>query len=276
MKHVDRGPAGGGGEGPVPTLPARSTPFGQATWALSTRWWWRLKRTPLSIVVALAQPALWLVLFGNLFAKSGMVQGSSYIAFMTAGVVIMTVFNGALAGGVEVLFDRETGMLKRLMAAPIPPAALLWSRFAFVLGVSTAQGVLILLVAFLLGVRVASGLGGVALVLATGVLLGIGVTALSMALAFAFRNHAQWFAVTGFVGLPILFASNALAPLQAMPVWLRWITRANPMTYAIAGARGLILDGFDVGRLLTMTAALVVFDTAMVAIALVAMRRAID
>ncbi len=50
----------------------------------------------MEVVVALAQPTLWLILFGNLFSQSGLVTGSSYISFMTAGVVVMTVFNAAL------------------------------------------------------------------------------------------------------------------------------------------------------------------------------------
>ena len=255
---------------------AQATPFAQATLALTKRWWWRLKRTPMSIVVAVLQPALWLLLFGHLFAESGVVAEYSYIAFMTAGVIVMTVFNGALNGGVEILFDRETGMLHRLLAAPIPRGAVLWSRFAFVLGLTTLQALVITLVAYLLGVRIATGLGGLVLVLGIGILLGIGITALSMALAFTFKNHAQWFSVIGFVSLPLLFASNALAPLEVMPPWLQIIARLNPMTYAIEGARQLILDGFNWVTTLSMSAVLLLFAAAMMAVALSAMRRALD
>lgn len=248
----------------------------RATLALSKRWWWRLKRTPLSLVVALAQPVVWLVLFGHLFAEADIVQGYTYIAFMTAGIVVMTVFNGALNGGVEILFDRETGMLRRLLAAPIPPGAVLWSRFAYVLGLTTLQALAILLIASLLGVRIAAGAWGLALVLITGILLGIGITALSMALAFTFKNHGQWFAVIGFVSLPLLFASNALAPLHVMPTWLRFVAELNPMTYAISSVRALILTGLAWEVLLPMSGVLILFGLAAIALALAALRRALD
>jgi ABC-2 type transport system permease protein len=257
-------------------LESSATPFLQASLALSKRWWWQLKRTPLEVVVALAQPALWLVLFGNLFAKSGVVTGTSYIAFMTAGVVIMTVFNAALNGGAQILFDRETGMLHRLLAAPIPPGAILWSRFVYVLGLTSFQALVIILVASLLGVRIASGVTGLVLILATGILLGVGITALSMALAFTFKHHGQWFSVIGFVSLPLLFASNALAPFEAMPGWLQVLTRFNPMTYAISAARQLILEGFDLVVIASMAAALLSFDVVMILLALAAMRRALE
>lgn len=255
---------------PTPTVTFRT-----ATLALSKRWWWRLERTPLSIVITLAQPVLWLVLFGNLFAHT-VTADHSYIAFMTAGVVVMTVFNAALNGGTEILFDRENGMLRRLLAAPIPPGAVLWSRFIFVLALTTLQAVVILLVAFLLGVPVAAGWGGLLLILLTGILLGTGVTALSMALAFIFSNHGQWFAVIGFVSLPLLFASNALAPLEAMPTWLQAVAQLNPMTYAINTTRGLILEGYDWTTTLSMAGALLVFDALMIAFALSAIRKALD
>ncbi len=243
---------------------------------MTKRWWWRLRRERTGLFVSLIQPALWLILFGNLFAQGAVVTGTSYIAFMTAGVVIMTVFNGALNGGVELLFDRESGVLRRLLAAPIPPAAILASRFIFVVGLTLAQALVIFLVAVLLGVHIASGIGSLALVLATGMFLGIGITALSMALAFGLHDHGQFFAIVGFIGLPVIFASNALAPLSTMPGWLQAIAHINPMTYAITSARQLILEGLHWGTVLSMTGVLLVFDVLMVAICLWTMRRTLE
>ena len=248
------------------------TAYLRGSLALTRRWLWHLRREPAGLIASIAQPALWLVLFGNLFAKSQIVPGHSYIAFMTAGVVVMTAFNGALNGGVELLFDRESGLLRRLLAAPLPPSAVLSSRLAYVLGVSTAQSSVILLVALLMGVRIAAGAPGALLVLVYGILLGLGVCSLSMALAFALRGHAQFFAIVGFVGLPLLFASNALAPLDAMPGWLQLLAQANPMTYTITANRSLILDGLQPGLLLTTLAVIAAFDALAVAACLWALR----
>lgn len=252
------------------------TPFKKAVSALSKRWWWRYKRDLTSTLVALVQPALWLVLFGNLFAKGTVVTESDYITFMTGGVVIMTVFNGALNGGVELLFDRETGMLRRLLAAPISPGAILVSRLLFLVGITSLQGFLILGVAILLGVNVSAGIGGVALILCTGALLGIGVGALSMALAFGLNKHNQFFAIVGFVSLPFIFASSALAPLDSMPDWLRSVAMLNPLTYAIESVRELIINGYNWQTLIIMSLVLVGFDIAMVILCLWTMNRALD
>jgi ABC-2 type transport system permease protein len=251
-------------------------PFVRATAALTKRWLWRLKRESAGLAAALIQPALWLVLFGHLFEKGNVVTEHSYIAFMTAGVIVMTVFNAALSGGVEILFDRETEMLQRLVALPIPPAAIFTSRFVFTIGLAASQALVILLTALVLGVGITSGLPGLVLILVTGVLLGIGITAISVALALALRGHGQFFSITGFISLPLIFTSNALAPLEMMPSWLQWLARLNPMTYAIGNVRKLILEGIDWPLLASMSGIIILFDIAMVGVCLWAMRRVLD
>lgn len=68
----------------------------------------------MGIIAALIQPAIWLILFGNLFQDGVAGTEGNYNAFMTAGVAVMTVFNGSMSGGVEILFDRESKMFERL------------------------------------------------------------------------------------------------------------------------------------------------------------------
>lgn len=258
------------------TITYPTTSFGTATLALTQRWLWRLKRQPMSIFVSLVQPAIWLVLFGNLFQNNTIVSDHSYIAFMTAGVIIMTVFNGAMNGGTELLFDKENGMLRRLTATPIPRLSIILSRVVYVLALTLLQCAIIMLTAALFGVTYVTGLVGLLVILLTGVFFGIGVTALSMVLVFSLNDHGQFFTILEFVSLPIIFASTALVPLSSMPGWLQVVARLNPMTYAINNVRELVLIGFN-GSLIILTAAfLMVFDVVCLALCLRAMRRAVE
>jgi ABC-2 type transport system permease protein len=48
--------------------------------------------------------------------------------------------------------------------------------------------------------------------------------------------------------MPLMFTSNAMFPVSAMPSWLRVIANCNPLTYATSTMRtiatkGWILDG---------------------------------
>ncbi|MFQ5903146.1 MAG: ABC transporter permease, partial [Candidatus Binatia bacterium] len=93
-------------------------------------------------------------------------------------------------------------------------------------------------------------------------LLGFGVTVISLILAFALENHGDFFAILGITALPLTFLSSAFVPLDALPVWMRFLAWVNPMTYAIDGMRSLILLGWDGPLLLQMAIVLLVFDGA--------------
>jgi ABC-2 type transport system permease protein len=238
------------------------------------RWLARLRREPLAVLALLAQPMVWLVLFGHLFSEMP-VPGGNYLRFMTAGAVVMTTFNGCLTGGVELLFDRESGFLVRMLAAPASRVSLVTSRFMYLTVLTGAQGLIILVAAWVMGVRYASGIGGIAAGLAIGALFGAGITALSMALAFSLRSHSQFFPITGFASLPLTFASTALVPLALMPGWMRAVARLNPMTYAIDAVRELTMTGWQLAPLAGTVGALVAFDVCCVATAIAAIRRGI-
>jgi len=253
--------------------PFSKTSFYNAFVTLTVRWLWRLRRDKPEFAASLIQPVVWLILFGNLFTNTALGAQTSYIAFMTAGVVVMTVFNETLGGGVEILFDRESGVLQRLMAAPIPTASIVASRLGFVLCISCVQTVIILGLAEVLGVGLASGLLGLVLILAIGVLFGIGIMSASMAMAFGLRGHEQFFSITGLVSLPLVFVSSALVPESTMPPWLRQAAGYNPLTYAIDGTRQLILYGINLSQLLSIFAVIALFDACMFGLAMWIVKR---
>jgi hypothetical protein len=94
----------------------------QEVLALTNRWVKRLSREKFSMLFTLAQPMIfWLIFFGNLFQRAAdiqLLQAPNYMSFLAAGVVVMTVLNNGLAGGIDLLFDKENGFLERLMSTP--------------------------------------------------------------------------------------------------------------------------------------------------------------
>lgn len=238
----------------------------QEVGALTMRWVHRLRREKFSMLFTLVQPMLfWLIFFGSLFqraANSEVVQAPHYMSFLAAGVVVMTVLNNGLSGGVDLLFDKENGFLERLLATPIHRSSVIISRFIFVMTITSLQILVILTVAYFFGVHPATGLLGIAVVLLIGMLFGIGLTAISMAMAFTVKSHGDFFSVLGFLSLPLIFLSSALVPLSAMPTWMSMLARFNPMTWTIDAVRPLILSGWGqaLPRIGMVVLLLLVFD----------------
>jgi ABC-2 type transport system permease protein len=242
--------------------------------ALCGRWVARLRREPISVIALVAQPMVWLLLFSHLFARMADAAAvPDYLRFMTAGAVVMTTFNACIAGGVELLFDRESGLLTRMLASPAHRISIVTSRFAYLAALTGLQSLILLAVAYAVGVRYATGLAGIGVCLVIGTLFGAGITALSMALAFALRSHAQFFPITTFAGLPLTFASTALVPLALMPAWMRDIARINPLTLATDQLRSLFTVGWRPLSLAGTSGVLLAFDVCCVALAVVTLRR---
>ncbi len=220
--------------------------FIQETLALTNRLFLQLKRRPSSAIVGIIQPFIWLILFGALFDNSPKLlfgESQNYLQFLTAGMIVFTAFNGALNGGLAVIFDREFGFLNRLLVAPLA------SRFSIVLAytiyivtLSSLQTFVIILTSAYLGSGFPKpiALGAMILII---FLLVLGVTSLSLSLAFAVAGHIEAIAIIFVINLPVLFASTALVPISYMAKWLSYIASINPLTYAIESIRYLYIYG---------------------------------
>ncbi len=247
--------------------------------ALTWRWWLHLKRQPYTLSFGLFQPMIWFVLFGQLFKNAIKVPGvpeGQYLTFMTAGVIVLTTTMNGLMGGIDLLFDKETRVLHRMLVAPIGRSSLLWSRFFYVWALSLVQSALVLGMAVFFGVTMKTGVLGLLILLAMVGGLAAGLTTLSLGLAFILRHHADFFSIMGIINLPIMFLSSALMPVEGMPGWMAAVARVNPMTFAIDSARSLMMRGWEPSLLLGSTAGLLVFNVLVFAWAIRIFRRPLE
>ena len=119
---------------------------------------------------------------------------------------------------------------------------------------------------------IAAGAGGALTILIVAGLLSMAFSAVFTALAFRVPTHGTFFAITGFVTLPLVFMSNAFVPIDAMPNWMAAFARINPLSYAVDAIRILILDGWTSGVAGSM-AILAVFSAACLTLATLEFRR---
>lgn len=241
----------------------------QEVLALSRRWYLQLIRDRLNLIFSLTQPAIWLAFFGSAMGRaidSNVIGTTNYIGFMLPGVIAFTVVTNAVSGAMPLLWDKEVGYLDKVLAMPIARSSLVVSRFVFQFGLGTAQVILVFIVAVAIAVNVAAGVLGAVAILAISGLLSMSLTALFTALAYRVPTHGTFFAVAGFVTLPLVFLSNAFVPLDAMPGWMRIIAQLNPLTYAIEAMRALVLEGWG-GDVAPSFGALIVFAVGSLALA---------
>ncbi|MBX6341258.1 MAG: ABC transporter permease [Thermomicrobiaceae bacterium] len=201
-------------------------------------------RIPIWVLVTLVQPIIWLALYGQLFRRVVEIPGfsaSSYIQFLTPGVTIMTAMFGSAWAGMGLLDDLTTGVMDRLLATPVRRGAIITARVLHSSLTVLVQAVIILALGAVLGADFPGGAPGFLAILALGAMLGAAFSALSNGLALITRREETLIAVLNFFGLPLTFLSSTFMASQLMPGWIRTIARANPVNWAVVGARDAML-----------------------------------
>jgi ABC-2 type transport system permease protein len=101
--------------------------------------------------------------------------------------------------------------------------------------------VIILIVGVLVGATAGGGGADWLLSFALIVLFGVGFSGIALAAASSTDDIGAYHMMIALFQLPILFLSNALYPLDALPTWLEWVALVNPASYLVDGLRQTIL-----------------------------------
>ena len=91
----------------------------------------QLLRQPWWIGLTLAQPIIWLVLYGQLFQKVVSLPGfaaRSYVEFIAPGIVIMSALFASGWSGMGIIQDLELGIMDRLLISPANRFAIIGGR----------------------------------------------------------------------------------------------------------------------------------------------------
>ena len=237
----------------------------------------RFVRTRSRIVSSLAQPLLFLVIFGSGFSSSFRFPGigTNYVNFLAPGIVCMTVLFTSIFSGMSVVFDKEFGFLKEILVAPV-------SRTSIVLGKSLGgtttgiiQGTIILGLSTLIGVKFTSGLPiGVSILLAlvTLFLIGMGFVGLGIAIASRIESMEGFQMISNFLVLPIFFLSGAFFPVNNLPAWMTVLVRINPLAYGVDSMR-YVVTGVNQFPIMTDLGVMLGFFIVMMLIGAILFRR---
>ena len=243
--------------------------------ALARRWFLQLIRDRLNLAFTVTQPAIWLVFFGAAVGRAidrDLIGTSYYVGFMLPGINAFTVVSNTVSGATPMLWDKETGYLDKLLGMPIARSSLIVSQFVFQFALGSTQVLLILVAGVAIDVDIEAGvLGGIAILAVAG-LLSMALTALFTALAYRVPTHGTFFPIAGFISVPLMFMSTAFVPIEAMPAWMTYVARLNPVSYAIDGMRALVLEGWD-SAIARSLAVLMLFAAASLALATAEFRR---
>ncbi|WP_432992730.1 ABC transporter permease [Dactylosporangium sp. CA-233914] len=203
----------------------------------------KLRRDRTEVITRAIQPALWLIIFGQTFTHLRAIPtgGIPYLDFLAPGILAQSALFVSIFYGIHIIWERDAGVLAKLMVTPTPRAALVTGK-AFAAGIrSLVQAVVVIVLAAVLGVALTTNplrLLGTAVVLVLGSAF---FCCLSITLAGLVLKRDRMMGIGQAIMMPLFFASNALYPVSVMPGWLRVLNHVNPLSYEVDALRGLLI-----------------------------------
>ena len=197
-----------------------------------------------TLVFIVAVPMVVMELVGLAFPGDSRILDRMAPALM-ATFALFFVF---LLTGISFLRERSQGTLERVMASPVSRLDLVVGYLGgFILFAAVQSLIILLFTVFVLGIRYQGALWQIFVfqLVVTVVALNLGL----FVSAFA-RNEFQVVQFIPLVLVPQVLLSGVLLPTDQMPAYLKALSKVLPLTFAVDGLNGIMLQGktlVDVG-----------------------------
>ena len=206
--------------------------------------WWRefkvFQREKSRIISSAVQPLMWLFLFGSGIGASVNVSNINYRDYIYPGILTMSVLFGSVFFGLYIVWDRKIDVLKAILIAPVSRISIFFGK---VIGGCTDVIIQILILFMFSFLFPSIKPWGIPLALLLLIITSIALVSLGLALGSMMESLEGFQVVSAFLIFPLFFLSGALFPVdEKLPTWLQGLVRLNPLTYAVDGVRGALLN----------------------------------
>ncbi len=168
----------------------------------------KLAHDPTELATRAIQPILWLGIFGQALSNVHAIPTGdvSYLQFITPGILAQSVIFTAIFFGLSIIWERDTGLLQKLLVAPVPRLALVWGKMISAGARGLSQALVIFILAFIMGIGLhisAFTIIGVFIFVMLGAAFFAG---LSMIVASIVKTRERFMGIGQVITLPLFFA----------------------------------------------------------------------
>jgi ABC-2 type transport system permease protein len=206
---------------------------------------------------ALVRPLLWLAVFAagfrNVFGVAIVEPYDTYIpydVYIAPGLIGMVLLFNGMQSSLAMVYDREMGLMRLLLTAPLPRPWILFSKLVATAVLSLAQAAAFVAVAALLGTVLPVWGPQTPHVLLAAVCGALMLGALGLLLSVHIQQLENFAGTMNFVIFPMYFMSTALYPLwkleESGAEWVYRLAQVNPFTHVVEWLR-FALYGKDPG-----------------------------
>ncbi|WDZ90310.1 ABC transporter permease [Nocardiopsis sp. HUAS JQ3] len=196
-----------------------------------------VRRTPGSLVTAIVQPVIFVLLLAYVFG--GSLGGDSYREFLVAGIFVQTLTFSASLTAIGLANDLQKGLIDRYRSLPMSRMAVILGRTTSDLAVSALSVAVIVACGLVIGWRINGGLADAVAGFLLLFLFAFAVSWIGAVIGLTARS-VEVAQSLGLIWLfPVTFVSGAFVSIAAMPAPLRTVAEWNPVTAVATAVRGL-------------------------------------
>jgi ABC-2 type transport system permease protein len=206
---------------------------------------WVAVRRPLALLGQALTPLLWVLVVGPALdeALGGFAQGIDYYTYLAVGQIVFVLPFSAMFAGLTTLLDRDFGILREILVAPVPRATIPFANAAAILTVAGGQFVLILGLALARGAHFHTSPARFAVAVLAAALLSLGTYGLAEFLVYKITQPQTFGTLIPAIGATPYALCGALYPLAVLPDGVRQLAWLLPWTHCLAVLRlGLMGD----------------------------------
>lgn len=219
----------------------RRTSLLRQSWVITRRNLIHIRRMPEMLMDVTLQPVMFVLLFAYVFGGAIAVDGASsgYREWLLGGIMAQTMAFASFIVAVGLTADIEKGIVDRMRSLPIRRGSVLVGR-SFSSLIHSSIGIVVMsLTGLVVGWRIRGSFVDAVLAYALLVLWAFAMIWLGILVGSRLRSVEAVNGVMFTVMFPITFLSNAFAPTDRMPDWLRTVAEWNPISALVQAVREL-------------------------------------
>lgn len=200
---------------------------------------------PAALAGQVLTPVLWVVVVGPALTRAfgGFTHQVNYTAYVSLGQIVFILPFSAMFAGLTTMFDRDWGIMRELLVAPIHRAVIPLASTAVVLTVATGQFAIIVGLALARGAHFATTPARLLTALAAAALLSAGTYGLAEFLVYTIKQPQAFGTLIPVIGATPYVLCGAIYPIAVLPAGIKWLTWALPWTHCVSLLRyGLMGD----------------------------------
>jgi ABC-2 type transport system permease protein len=192
-------------------------------------------KQPVPLIGQMLLPILWVLVVAPALARAfgGFAQHVDYFTFVCIGQIVFVLPFSAMFAGLVVIFDKDWGILRELLVAPVRRSTISLANTMVVLTVAAGQFSLIILLAVVRGAHFHTDPLRAFVAVAAAGLMAAGVYGIAEALAYTLVQPQAFGTLIPVIGATPYALCGAIFPIAVLPLGVKQLVWALPWTQCV-------------------------------------------